>query len=377
MYEQFNLRSNPFLEDFHEDFPMIDREEVSRDLDFFLNGFMKQASPQMLAILGDYGIGKTFVLLQLLKKLKEGKILGDFKTLSLYMKVLTPKPPTKYFHYLYSETMNRLGLSSLRLLSKEIRGLRNKPRLARLQEIDQDLVKALSCIGTDLESPAWSFLRGAPILASQMKKINVDSKITTDERAEFIYIEFLKTLDILGYKSLILLIDEFEYILTATGAKRSAQIIVSFKDLFDKTNEMIGVGENICKPVFIIACTPGVWREGIPSLMNSVGLGGIYPFWERIYSTYTLKPFSDDETRRLVTSRLQARRIKTTNDAISPFTHDFFPFITKVTQGIPRRTLRRTAFVLDIADQRGIERINRDEAENILKEFNLIKTNKE
>jgi len=267
--------------------------------------------------------------------------------------------------------MRKLGIETMRKISQELKdAMQSGKTKEKIAKIDADFNNGLLQIGTEYEGVAWAFLKGESIYASQMKKIEVSTKITTDEKAGYMLIEFLKLLKILGYRALIVLIDEFEYIFTATGTKRSAQLIVTFKDLYDKVNEMIQLGQDTTKPIFIIACTPGSWNEGIPSLMEKVGLGGIRPFWERIHKAYPIEPFNVEETRALIISRLEKRRIREdATDALFPFKEDYIKKINDICEGVPRRILKRTAFVLGIADQREISEIGSKEAEKILREY--------
>jgi DNA replication protein DnaC len=43
---------------------MVNRKDIMKELRGIINTFLEQKSPQILALLGDYGIGKTFTLLQ-------------------------------------------------------------------------------------------------------------------------------------------------------------------------------------------------------------------------------------------------------------------------------------------------------------------------
>jgi type II secretory pathway predicted ATPase ExeA len=108
--------------------------------------------------------------------------------------------------------------------------------------------------------------------------------------------------------------------------------------------------------------------------MEKVGLGGIKPFWDRVYNkTYILRPFNIQETEKLITSRLQKRRIKESKiNHLFPFKKDFVKAINEISKGVPRRILMRTALVLDIADQKGLERIGGEDARKILAEHKYV-----
>src|SRR5437773_2219705 len=109
-YERFGLRTNPFLEE-APDFDQIDRVDVEGKIKKDLQDALDARTPQILVILGEYGMGKTFTLQKMIERIKTGKFFPSHlrNVLAVYFKVAPPKLPTGYTHYVYSSIVEGIG----------------------------------------------------------------------------------------------------------------------------------------------------------------------------------------------------------------------------------------------------------------------------
>lgn len=373
-FERYKLKSNPFLQE-SADFELIDRAEVMDEAKMKLDGMIAARTPTISAVLGTYGIGKTFTLHNLVQRLEKGEYLAVESTplLWVYIKVIPARPPTKYQHYLYTEIVREIGqetFTALLQLAKERAG-DDLSVHELLDGLDTDFRNAFIRLDSSTSDEAWAFLKGEKLTVSRQRGIDVSTSITGDRTALKMTLELLKLLSILGYKGLLLLIDEFEYIFTAASATKGAQIITSYKELYDRVNELIWKDVALAPPLFLFACTPGEWDEKIPSLMDRVGRGGIFPFWDRVQWRYEIPAFREEDTLRLIKSRLLARRSSSVPNELYPFTEDAIRAIHEEGEGIPRRILRRAGHVLDRGHLDGKGMIEEGYVRDVLKDYAL------
>jgi len=345
---------------------MVDRKKLMDNFQRKLATVVASGSPQIVFLIGDYGLGKTYALLQLKDRIKNSP---DFSNLSaavsiVYMKIVSPKPPGEYLTYMYSQIVTDLGRSFFEDLAQKYQ---------KLSETDQEKLELETMFSRALKSfkksdAAWSYLRGLAISATDAKELEIRGRIARDSDAMAALFSLLRLLNKTGKKSLLILIDEFEYLLTAAGEKRATQIIMTFKDLYDRITEQNG--SSIANPVFLIASAPGAYRE-LPSLAGKVGMGGVYPFLSRVYDTLYLDPFSKEETHQLLETRLERRRIGVKQRSIFPFTKDYVSFIATRCKGNPRLILHYSAVVLDEANVKKLRGIGAKDAKKILDEHGL------
>ncbi len=352
-YERYFLRENPFIAD-SPDFTIVDRLKVMSDVSGLVSDYFEAEAPGIIALLGDYGIGKTFTLLNIEERLRKGTFLknGGAQVYPAYMKALPQDSIAKYVLYVYQSIVAALGIETFISLLEEARTLSEEADLgiARvLKGVSPALTNALIRLDSGHRDEAWAYLSGESVPSSTLKRLKLASRIDNNARALSMLLEILKLLSMIGKKGILLMIDEWEYVFTATGGKRGIQLHTAFKEIYDRVQEAKFRGAKLAALVFLFACTPKAWEENIPNLIGSVGSGGIEPFWQRIARTYPIPPFDPHDTRDMIEKRLSARRTKPTKERLLPFTEDAVIKIHESSQGVPRRILKRCAFLLEEA----------------------------
>ncbi len=355
-YERFNLKSNPFLEE-APDFAHIDRADVEGKLKRYFQDAIEAQAPQILVVLGEYGIGKTFTLQNILQRIRKAEFLDDsFRdVLGVYFKVTPPKLPTGYTHYLYSSIAKDIGRDVFRALIRELREASTEGEIGvnrQLSDLGSDFRNAVSRLDGKLSKTAWAYLTGQKLRVTDLRNLKVQNSISGDSNAEEAFMDLLRLLHIAGHRGLLILIDEIEYIFSVTSGKKVAQVMNTFKDLYDKTNEATIAGERLTKPQFVIASTPSAWDDLMPGIMSAEA-PAIQALWERVFRRITLRPFRTGEARKLIEDRIKKRRIEVSKDVLAPFSAGIIPLIVRLSQGVPRRILRICAYAL-------IEAIERD-----------------
>jgi hypothetical protein len=362
----------------------VGRKRTTDDIKKKLARFLTGDASQIAVILGRYGFGKTFTLKKLRVGLADSSFLpsGPHKTLVCFLKALPYKPPSKYQLYIWSSIAEDLDRSTFKHLRDQVGEYARKQSVDEgklLSGLDSSFRNALLKMGGPDEDVAWDWFSGSPMNASQQRGIEVKYKIDSDQRALKVLFEMLALLELLDYEAFIMLVDEFEYIFTAGGTK-SVQMVVAFKEMFDKINERVGTaGRKLAKIIFVLACSPGSWDALVKiteSLTEKVGGGGLRPFLDRAEGNeFNLAPFNQNETRELIETRLKKARVPNAAvESIYPFKPDFIPYLYEATNGAPYLILRDTALLLDRGLDEHEKHISRPFAEKVFRSHELLVT---
>jgi len=372
MYERYNLKINPFT-DQSLDYPIVNRVETESIMRRRLALFVQSRNPGIIPLQGAYGVGKTFFLIALENKICEGTFFErKEKVLASYITAIFPRAPSQYIHYVYSQSMKRVGFERFRDMIQALGKLKKKEDL--LRNFDRDFRNALLNFENN-EEAAWAYVSGETISRSEAKNIEIGRSVKDDEQSLTAFLEFLKLLHILNYESFVLLIDEFEY-LFARGGQQGAQFLNTFRFLYDRALERFSRGEKIANPLFVPACSILTWKQISEDAERQVM--GTKPFVDRSQEAIPLPPFDHKETKELVFGRLDRWRIDRSDKSrlgLFPFVdgggNDPFDFITKVNTGLPRLILKNTATMLDEAYERKFENIGLKEVKTLARDLGI------
>jgi len=371
---EYYLRINPFFDTSYGP-EFVDRKEVRQELYRILSNFIDTNSPQMLFITGTYGVGKTFTLLEIEKdiKRKSSKYIKAENILTSYIRMTPSKPPSDYLLYVYTEIIKALGFNIFKELFDKFQKISDSNNKL-VSDLSIDFRGAFSLLGSEFRNIAWDYLRGESVSQSQMKIIGVSHRIDSGDVAMTILMDILKLMKILDYKALIILVDEFENIFTLAGQRKTAQILVTFRDIYDQVNKELYDNNSISKPIIIFASSSSV-NQDVRNLIKDLGAPGLQPFVDRLVQMpFDLKPFDKKYVRELIKIKLDNCRIHEKNIGdkdIFPFKEDFIDYIYEVTGGNPRYVLQYTATILEVASEKELKFIGSKEAKEIVAEKNI------
>ncbi|MCD6515795.1 MAG: DUF2791 family P-loop domain-containing protein [Candidatus Odinarchaeota archaeon] len=212
---------------------------------------------------------------------------------------------------------------------------------------------------------AWKWISGEPLYSEQRRELKVASNIDKDEKALQAFIGLKNVLQLIHFKLIILLLDEFESIEILTNIKKQ-KLLNSIRHLID-LNPL-----GLCT---IIACTPEAWQAIFKEY---------HAFSERIFKEITLKPLNREETKKLIEKYLALERT-TSEDKIGnnlktqfnrtievnlyPFTKDIVKDIFTASKGNIRKILHVCSLLLDMAVDKGITLIDKNTLPKITKDL--------
>jgi len=370
---EYGFESNPFDAD-SLDYPMRGRKQEWSKLKRLLEGALAGEGCKTILFLGDYQVGKTFALEKISKAFSEQKFEDANKSIVASIRLAESEPEAKIGLSFVTKIFYEIGFPELGKIAKKIK--------------DRDLIKLSSEIRATFRALkkdvyiAFEWLVGESLSPEDKKKIGVKKILSKSSQAIKLLYEFEKVLKLAGYKNLVILIDEFEYVVNVYSEKQVTTILHTFKEIYD---EYIRVNTknpgSMVNFTFVIAMTPKSWdylTETEAKLSKKTGGGGITPWMERIRpekNIVTLSPFNKEDTIKMLEDRIKKRRIeyKKFPYPTFPFMHPgFFDVIYDTSQGIPGHSLKCCDIVLDQAIAEELKEIGKKDTERILKKFNLL-----
>ena len=175
---------------------------------------------------------------------------------------------------------------------------------------------------------SWEWLSGEPIEYTRRREMSLTSNI--DKRhAPRAFSALKKSLELLGYAPIIMLIDEFEQI-ENLKARTKQDVLNSLRHLIDMNPTNFSL---------IIACAPEVWEKMVSEY---------HAFSERIGKEVNLKPLTAETVKILIVAYLNRERTTPTR-TIEPFTDESIEQIFRFGNGNTRRIITLCSQAMDLS----------------------------
>jgi len=368
-WNKLSLKENPF-DIYSYEHRMADRKEEWGRIKSLLESAFSGRGPRMLLLLGDYGIGKTFILEKIYQSLSEKKAVFVVRGNVLYEKRLA-----------IMESEPRWTKFGLDFITRIFDNIEREKLVDVMKKID--FKKFQSNFGKifqgirDNKDSAFKYISGEKVPAKTLQEYEIASALSDSATGIRLFFEFLRAIKFGGYGNLLILIDEFEYITSVLGEKKITQILNTFRQIFDDFGSYDKRYNNkVAKPIFTFAISPGGWDSLLEldkTARKKTGGGGIAPFMERISKkdVISLKAFSLEDSFELVELRLKEARTKKVKNPLSPFSKKCIKFVHKVSFNKPRNVLQYCSILLEDALDEGITLIDVKDAEAILGEYGI------
>lgn len=373
-FEKYALKENPF-DIFSYEHKMADREEEWKRITTSLISAFEGREPAYLVLLGDYGMGKTYMLEQIYSWLSEGGKKHD--VLVVYAKhdvlyerrlALMESEP-KWTKFGQDFVFRIFGNIDRDKLAGVLKGV-------NLKDFKSKFVKVFEAMKTDKEI-GFKYITGQKLGAKDYEQLGVDSAVSDSPTSLALFFDFLRVINQGGYNNFLVLVDEFEY-LAAQGEKKIIQILNTFRQIFDDFGDYgKSYKEAVAKPHFMFATSPGGWErltELETALTRKIGGAGIAPFMRRLSkrNMMTLDPFTKEKTLELVRLRLSEERIKEPKDPLFPFTEGAIEHVHSVSLYRPGNVIQYCGILLEDALENSLEKIDEKDARKILNKYGIV-----
>jgi hypothetical protein len=340
---EYKLKVDPFASKVDLSAPMAGRKKEKRMWEQIIKQRMGQKGNSFNFVIGDYGLGKSFSLYNIFWD--AGQNYEDI--LPIFITLLPEDSIRKFGLEFIQRIFNRFEL-------KDLKGI-----LSKVEKKDFDHLKNLlhepAIIFEKIkkgEELAFIFLRGDRVLDNkELRELGITRKLDSTDRAKDYLLALLYLLKKAGIESLLLAIDEVEYIFSQMrGSKISLAIntLRAIHDLQQSHGKALDLGDT-ANMIFFFGISEDGWRRlnDLQKRERSQG-GPISPFMERKDNVITLGPLSKEETKELIELRLKQNR---TTGAVEkkpliPFSDEFVGYVFDLTKGRPRDIVRRCDTVL-------------------------------
>jgi hypothetical protein len=368
MPEKHNLSRNPFDEG-RFDHEMVGRQSEMQRLFRLVEEAATQQNSAIVPILGPYGMGKTFTLLNLRSQFrKRSAPFKDRKIFGVYLTATRERFPSKYPVYIFNNVVEDMGERGIRSLAKEVPS-DPKSMLQSLQE--PDFRNAMRFLSND-ENPSiiWNWLRGGSIPAKKAAEMSISGKISGDEQAKRMLLDLCRLLKKLEYDSFILLIDELEQ--AYAQGEAYTKVIVWVKQWFDQINRTMSESpDSVVPAITMIGCAPETWSAitaGADKGRGRGAYGQVQAFLERIprENIVELAPLDSDEVKLLLEKFLESATKRKRPSPLYPFDNDSAKIVFDTSQGVPRMVIRLARILLREADREN-KPVNKDNADRWLR----------
>lgn len=366
--EKYGLKGNPFLDDIARAVWLetwVNREEQLKEWTRVISNAVSPVKNYIVFVIGDYGRGKTLSLLKIIDESKEHK-----EILPVYLNFK-------------GEEKSKPGLDFMFRIFKSIdfdkvRKYKKKDDLKNVIESlsdDLDEVKVILkkiYFGENEQKLALYFLRGElKPTQSQLKELEVLRKIDSVDIAKEYLAGILGFIKKLEYSTLLLAIDEFEYLFSLVPRTQHSIYLALLRGLYDFPLGMGKKVNGIANMAFFIAVSESGWNSLKEMEKKEASTGGpIVPLLDRVDAKTILGLFDKKQTRKLIEKRLRYNRIKGKyeDEPLIPFTENFVDFIYEKTGGAPRAIIARCGQILDVGLAERVPLLNKEFARKALEE---------
>ncbi|MFZ1520334.1 MAG: BREX system ATP-binding domain-containing protein [Ignavibacteriaceae bacterium] len=357
-----------------------DRVEEIKAWNALVSKALKTSSNYIQFIIGDYGRGKTLSLLKISEDNADNarifsifmNLKGEEKStpgldliLRIFRSIDFNKISNKISNEILKQSINTISdnFSDLKQILWKIYFGSLESEQVSLFENNKPLPK------NSTKELALNFLRGLISPSSaQLKELGVFKKLDKIDVAKEYLSGLLVFLNKLGYKTLLICIDEFEGLFSLVSKSQQSTYIALLRSLYDFPMEPVQKEETVNMILFIGSSEAGWESLHEMEKKESVIGGPTIPLLERIEVPIVLTSFSLEQTEELIEKILKYNRIegKFEDEPLIPFTEDFVSYIYEITNGEPRRILVRTGLVLDEGVAEKAQKLDRKFAEKVL-----------
>jgi type II secretory pathway predicted ATPase ExeA len=316
-------------------------------------------------IVGDYGLGKTLSLYQITQQYAD-----DPEVLAIFMKMLPEDKVRNFgvdfiqrvFQGVPDEVFKRFDVQDIDALRQV------HPEPARIFE------KML--LGND---DARLFLRGeVSFTATQLpKKLGVRRRIDRTDIAKEYLLGFLFLLKRLGFSTLLLAVDEVEYVFSQMRGTNISLVFNTLRAFYDLLDSLTAraLPSPPANMIFFLAISAAGWSKLDDLSRREQTEGGPFqPLMRRFGKIIELSPLDKAEIRELIELRLRRNRVtgKYEDQPLIPYNESFVEYVSELSLGNPGEVVKYCDYVLEEGLRVKAKLLDKDFAEKAFIAHGLI-----
>lgn len=351
LWTAYELKVNPFGSRVDLQAPMAGREAVKDKWTNVIDRRKGQQGNSLNFVVGDYGLGKSFTLYKIVEQSR-----SDRELLPIYLKFLPEDPIQRFGLDFVQRIFSSLPIT---LFDKKI----SESTIDQLGNLDPSLAVVLEKFFQQDEL-AHAYLKAErPLTAAELRQLGARRKFASTDVAKDYLIGLLHILYSLQIATVILAVDEVEYVFSQMRGARIANVFNTLRDFYDlpQSPRSIDFGGRIANLIFFFGISQSGWRRLNELERREQREGGpIQPLLDRQEEVIDLAALDEAETRQLIELRLRYNRTtgKTSQRPLIPYTDDFVSYVFRLTQGNPRHIVERCDLVLEDGLRERVTKLN-------------------
>ena len=357
-----------------------DREEEFNDWKAILEKSVKINKNFIVFIIGSYGRGKTLSLLKIKDEAEKNFKESIFPVYLSFKGEEKSKPGLDFIFRIFKSidfdklVKNRETDKIIEAIDKIPEKFDESKKLLRniYRYKKQKTLLEPTVLKDEKSKRALYFLRGEiKLAASQLRDLGIMRKIESIDIAKEHLAAILCFMKNLGYKSLLLAIDEFEYLFSLVSKSQYSIYLALLRGLYDFPVGLEISPDNLANMVFFVGISEDGWNKLQEIEKKEISEGGpTRPLMRRADLKTILSDFDEKNTEELIKKVLRYNRVtkKFERDPLIPFTKDFVNYIYELTNGLPSAIKVRCAQVLDAGLSERVPLLTKEYAQKVLKE---------
>jgi hypothetical protein len=361
----YHLTTDPFASRVDLTAPMADRVDERKRWEQVVLRRKGQIGNSLNFIVADYGLGKSYTLYQIGEQSKQ-----DNEIMPIYLK------------FLPEDTVQRFGLDFITRIfrsfqPKYVSGRLSKDPYHEVATVFPDVATVLQKFFSDDEL-AVAFVRAYRTLtAVETRNLGANRKLATTDVAKDYLLALLFLLRSAGILSLLLLVDEVEYVFSQMTGAKVANVFNTLRDLYDlpQSPRALELGKPLANIIYFFGISRSGWTRLNDLEKREQRRGGPFqPFLDRKEEVIELQPLNLDGARELIELRLRRDRVRGAilEQPLIPYADDFVQYIYELTGGNPRHVVERCDLVLLDGLRDMVPKLTRSYAKQVLESHGLL-----
>ncbi|MBI2758000.1 MAG: hypothetical protein HYX49_04910 [Chloroflexi bacterium] len=338
----YKLKENPFANWVDPDVEMAGRKKEKHQWEDIVRRRKGARTNSMCFIFGDYGFGKTLTLNKIVEEYEK-----DSEILSVFVKMLSEDKTPKFGVDFIQRIFQRIPEKTFKSF--------NIDHINLLQKYFPDPAKVF--VNIALGGAGWlEFLCGQKTLSpTEMQKSGIKQKINSTDIAKKYLLCFLYLLGSKNTKSLLLAVDETEYVFSQMSGAAIAQVFNTLRDFFDLQNSpaMPTISDFPSQPanmIFFFGISTSGWKQiSDLSKRDQSRPSPVQALMRRLEKSIELQPLNKKETTELIEKRLSKDRITGNygSEPLIPYDATFVSYIYEISLGNPSEIVKFCDFALE------------------------------
>lgn len=357
----YKLRRNPFASRVDPNVDMAGRRKEETEWTIAIDRFIGSDANAIHFIVGDYGSGKTLSLYKIVEQYKE-----NTHVLPVFMKMLPEDKIPKFgvdfiqriFRQVQADIYRRFDLKNIEILEN----VYPEPAI---------IFRRIVLRGDD----AIEFIRGQRSFSiTELTKMGVRHKIDRTDIAKDYLLSFLFLLKSIEIFTLLLAVDETEYVFSQMRGKDIALVFNALRAFYDLT-AIHKLPTSTANMIFFFGISTAGW-EYLKNLerREQTQPGPIQPLMRRFGEHIELGPLNIDETRELIEKRLRTNRVtgKYNSQPLIPYDETFVEYVFELSLGNPGEIVKYSDYALEEGLKEKAKFLNKNFAEKAFVAHGLI-----